>query len=362
MNMTAHTQKKPAEQHYAAELSRLQRADTAPVPPGWSMSAIAVEKFICGDGQLAVERKFVAEPGVVTRVILALCTQRGALLTGEPGTAKSWLSELLSAAISTDSTQIIQGGAVSHINQLLYSWNPLLLQQRGPCLDALVTTPLYRAMRDGKVLRFEEISRCPQPLQDAILSILSERMLVIPELPAGESTLYAKAGFNIIASANSVDEGLQRMSAALKRRLSFEHIRPIRHIDDEMDVILWETSKLMAANNIELTPDVELIAVLATIFHELRNGQTLDGRSTDRLAGASMSTAEAVSVAHAIYTHAYYYQQAQPDAQLLLHVLLGSALKDHPQDRRRLKHYVETEFVERKGQYWQALYQNRALI
>ncbi|WP_333609324.1 ATP-binding protein [Arsukibacterium sp.] len=362
MSNTANTQKKPAEQHYAAELYRLQQADNAPVPPGWRMSAVAVEKFICGDAQLSVERKFVAEPGVVTRIILALCTQRGALLTGEPGTAKSWLSELLSAAISADSTQVIQGGTVSHISQLLYSWNPLLLQQRGPCLAALVTTPLYRAMRDGKVLRFEEISRCPQTLQDAILSILSERMLVVPELPPTESTLYAKAGFNIIASANSVDEGVQRMSAALKRRLSFEHISPIRHIDDEMDVILWETNKLMAANNIELTPDAELIAVLATIFHELRNGQTLDGRSTDRLAGASMSTAEAVSVAHAIYTHAYYYQQTQPDAQLLLHVLLGSALKDHPQDRRRLKHYVETEFAERKGQYWQALYHNRALI
>lgn len=362
MMTTAKAQKRPAEQHYAAELQRLQQADTAPVPPGWFMSAVAVEKFINGDAELTIERKFVAEPGVVTRIILALCTQRGALLTGEPGTAKSWLSELLSAAISADSTQIIQGGAVSNINQLLYSWNPQLLQQRGPCVEALVTTPLYRAMRDGKILRFEEISRCPQPLQDAILSILSERMLVVPELPAAQSTLYAKAGFNIVASANSVDEGLQRMSAALKRRLSFEHIRPIRHIEDEMDVILWETSKLMAANNIDSTADAELIEVLATIFHELRNGQTLDGRSTDRLAGATMSTAEAVSVAHAIYTHAYYYQQTKPDAQLLLHVLLGSALKDHPQDRRRLKHYVETEFAERKGKYWQALYQYRSLI
>lgn len=362
MISTDKTQKKPAEQQYAAELRRLQQADNAPVPPGWSMSAVAVEKFINGDAELAIERKFVAEPGVVTRVILALCTQRGALLTGDPGTAKSWLSELLSAAICGDSTQIIQGGAVSQVSQLLYGWNPLLLQQRGPCIEALVSTPLYRAMRDGKILRFEEISRCPQPLQDAILSILSERILVVPELPAAQNTLYAKAGFNIIASANSVDEGLQRMSAALKRRLSFEHIRPIRHISDEMDVILWETSKLMAANDINLTADAELIEVLAIIFHELRNGQTLDGRSTDRLAGATMSTAEAVTVAHAIYTHAYYYQQTEPDAELLLHVLLGSALKDQPQDRRRLKHYVETEFAGRSGKYWQALYQQRALI
>lgn len=360
MNKTA--QKLSAEQRFAGELEKLQQQDKAPVPPGWTMSAIAVERFICGDSALGIERKFVAEQGVVTRIILSLCTQRGILLTGAPGTAKSWLSELLAAAISRDSTQVIQGGAISSISQLLYSWSPQLIQQKGPCLEALVSTPLYRAMRDGKILRFEEITRCPQPLQDAVLSILSERILVIPELPSAQSTCHAIAGFNIIATANSVDEGIQRMSSALKRRLSFEHIKPIRHLDDEAQVILQECNKLMAENQIKVEPAPELLYVLATIFHELRNGQTLDGRSTDRLAGATMSTAEAVSVAHAIYTHAYYYQQSRPDATQLLHVLLGSALKDQPEDRRRLKHYVETECADRQGEYWQTLYQQRHLI
>ncbi|HSG53372.1 MAG TPA: AAA family ATPase [Rheinheimera sp.] len=360
MNKTA--QKISAEQAYADELQKLQQQDSAPVPPGWAMSAVAVERFICGDTAQGISRKFVAEQGVVTRIILSLCTQRGILLTGAPGTAKSWLSELLAAAISHDSTQVIQGGAISSLSQLLYSWNPQLIQQQGPTLEALVSTPLYRAMRDGKILRFEEITRCPQPLQDAVLSILSERIMVIPELPAAQSTHFAMAGFNIVATANSVDEGIQRMSSALKRRLSFEHIKPIRHLDDEADVILQECNKLMAINDIKVEPAPELIQVLATIFHELRNGQTLDGRSTDRLAGATMSTAEAVSVAHAIYTHAYYYQQSHPDAALLLHVLLGSALKDNPEDRRRLKHYVETECADRTGDYWQTLYQQRHLI
>jgi MoxR-like ATPase len=355
-------QKLSAEQTYAAELEQLQMRDTAPVPPGWAMSAIAVERFICGHSELGISRKFVAEQGVITRVILSLCTQRGILLTGAPGTAKSWLSELLAAAISRDSTEVIQGGAVSSLNQLLYSWNPQLMQRQGPSMEALVSTPLYRAMRDGKILRFEEITRCPQPLQDAVLSILSERMLVIPELPAAESTHSAMAGFNIIATANSVDEGIQRMSSALKRRLSFEHIKPILHLDDEAEVILQQCNKLCMANQINVEQAPELIQVLATIFHELRNGQTLDGRSTDRLAGATMSTAEAVSVAHAIYTHAYYYQQSRPDAKLLLHVLLGSALKDQPEDRRRLKHYVETECADRQGEYWQTLYQQKHLI
>lgn len=354
-------QRAPAEQEYAAELDKLRRTDKDPVPPGWTMSPIAVERFVVGDESLGIARKFVAEPGVVRRVVISLCTSRGSLLIGEPGTAKSWLSELLAAAISADSTLTIQGGAISRPEQMLYEWNNTLRERLGPVPEALVPGPMYRGMREGKLVRFEEISRCPQPLQDAILSLLSDRMFVVPEM-GEKGALFAAEGFNVVATSNSVDEGVKKMSAALKRRLNFETIHPIRHLDDETGVVKREVERLNRHAGFDVAPSPEIMEVLVTIFHELRSGQSLDGRSTYRMAGAAMSTAEAVNVAHALSVHGWYYNHGKMDMKSLLHFIIGSALKDNPDDRRRLRHYFDTEVSRKKGKHWREAFEQRILI
>jgi len=284
------------------------------------------------------------------------------MLIGKPGTAKSWLSELLSTAISGNSVLTIQGGAITQVNQLLYSWNEALLKTQGPCKAALIPSPIYRGMEEGKLVRFEEIARCAPEIQDSILSIMSEREITIPELSGDDSLLYAKEGFNIIATSNSLDLGVYKMSAALKRRMNFETIQPIKNLNDEIDVILNESNKLIKSSGAEITSKPEIIEVLATIFHELRNGQTLNGRSTDRLASAVMSTAEAVSVAHAIGIYAYYYRDGEILPEDVVHFLVGASLKDNKEDRRRMLHYFETEVANKEGKLWQEILQQKQLL
>lgn len=355
-------QREPVEVTYAEELKTLAEADPGPVPPGWALSPRAVEKFVMGDEVLGIEPKFVADRAMVVRIIISLCTSRGCLLVGEPGTAKSWLSELLAAAISGTSTLTLQGGAISHIGQLLYSWNESILQSEGPCRKALVPSPLLRGMMEGRVVRFEEIARCPQTLQDALLSILSDRVAVIPELAGEDGIVLAREGFNVVATSNTVDTGVHRMSAALKRRMDFEEIRPIRSLSDEIAVVLREVTKANRRAGIDVVPDRAIVEVLVTMFHELRNGQTLDGRSTDRLAGAALSTAEAVSVVHAASLNAWYYSESEVTVEQLMQHLVGSALKDQPDDRRRLSHYFETTIASRKGGAWEQVWALRSLL
>ena len=355
-------QREPAEVTYREELDKLMSMDPGPMPPGWLMSPRGVEKFLLGDEKLGIERKFVADRAMVVRIIISLCTSRGCLLVGEPGTAKSWLSELLAAAISGNSTLTLQGGAISQVNQLLYSWNEALLRTEGPSRKALVPTPLLRGMMEGQLVRFEEIARCPQALQDAMLSVLSDRVVVIPELPGEDSVILAREGFNLVATSNSVDEGVHSMSAALKRRMDFEEIRPIWHLNDEIDVVLREVARANRRAGIDVALEQSVVEVLVTIFHELRNGQTLDGRSTDRLAGAALSTAEAVSVAHAASLNAWYYGGGAMTVEHMMHHVIGSALKDQPEDRRRLKHYFDTTVAPRKGEHWQQAWALRSLI
>ncbi len=107
---------------------------------------------------------------------------------------------------------------------------------KGPSLRALVPSPLYRAMREGQLVRFEEITRCPPEVQDALLSILSERLLMVPEL-ADANAVFAAPGFNLIATANTRDRGVNEMSAALKRRFSFETVFPIADYDEELALV-----------------------------------------------------------------------------------------------------------------------------
>ena len=192
--------------------------------------------------------------------------------------------------------------------------------------------------------------------------VLSDRVVVIPELAGDEGVILARHGFNVIATSNSIDEGVHAMSAALKRRMDFEEIRPIRQVDDEIDVVLREVRRANAAAGVTVAPDPAVIEVLVTLFHELRNGQTLDGRSTDRLAGSALSTAEAVAVAHAASLNAWYYGGGAMTVEHLMHHVIGSALKDQPEDRRRLRHYFETAVAQRTGEHWRQVWALRSLI
>src|SRR5687768_8735512 len=227
----------PAEVLYAEELKAIARADKDPRPPGWSLSPRAVRSFICGSDKPAVTRKFFGDDAMVERAIITLAGNRGLLLVGEPGTAKSMLSELLAAAISGASTNTIQGSAGLTEDQIKYAWNYALLLAEGPSQRALVPAPLYTGVREGKVVRFEEITRAPHEVQDSLLSVLSDKVLVVPELPGDEGVLLARPGFNIIGTANTRDRGVNEMSAALKRRFNFETVPPVEELDQEIKIV-----------------------------------------------------------------------------------------------------------------------------
>lgn len=352
-----HIQRLPAEQYFSDELKRLRAQDNWPKPPGWLMSPKGVETFVLGDEAQGIAPKFVAPTEIVTRIIISLATQRGAMLVGEPGTAKSWLSELICAAICGDSTLIIQGGAIETIQQLLYTWNSAILERKGPCMEALIPGPIYRGMEQGLLVRYEEIARSSPALQDALLSIMSERSITVPELSGEEGILYARDGFNLVATSNTTDVGVNEMSSALKRRMNFETIRPIKSVEDEIGVVSREAEKALLASGVDVKPDADIIQALVVIFHELRNGQSLDGRSTDRLASAVMSTAEAVSVAHAMGVYAYYYRDGTMLAEDFTDFLVGAAIKDNVADLKRMNHYFETEIAHKEGDVWRIIYQ-----
>ena len=280
------------------------------------------------------------------------------MLIGEPGTAKSYLSELLSAAVCSDSTLTIQGSAGTTEDAIKYSWNYALLLAEGPTERALVPAPLHRGMQAGALVRFEEITRCPLEIQDTLLSVLSDRVLVVPEREDEGRTLYARMGFNVVATANTRDRGVNEMSAALKRRFNFETVPPIDDVAREMELVERETSRLLARAGVTVSLPRDLTEVLVTTFHELRLSKTAEGKALEPLSTV-MSTAEAVSVGYAAGVHAYYYDGGRVGADHLVQSMLGTALKDSPEDVDKLRHYFNNVVKDRAGGAWRAYYDAR---
>ena len=355
----ADLQRPAAEVLYAEELARLtaQSADL-PRPPGWRLTPRAVLAFILGDEALGLTPKFVGRRAFLERCIVALATNRGLMLIGEPGTAKSYLSELLAAAISGDSTLTIQGSAGTTEDNIRYSWNYALLVSEGPSERSLVPAPLFLGMKLGQLVRFEEITRCPLEIQDVLLSVLSDRVMAIPELPEGQRSLFARAGFNIIATANTRDRGVNEMSAALKRRFSFETVAPIAEIAQELALVQRESDRHLSRAGVPVTLSEGITELLVTTFRELREGKTVDGKGIEPLS-AVLSTAEAVNTACAAGIHAYYYDSGDVKPEHLVQHLVGTVLKDNPDDLKKVQHYFEHVVKKRSGSLWSRFYDAR---
>jgi MoxR-like ATPase len=352
-------QRPAAEVLYGDELARLlQRDADRPRPRGWKLTPQSVVSFILGDERMQVSPKFVGARSFVERCVVALATNRGLMLIGEPGTAKTWLSELMAAAISGDSTLTIQGSAGTTEDAIKYSWNYALLLAEGPSERSLVPAPIYRGMQEGKVVRFEELTRCPLEMQDILLSILSDRVMAVPELQGEARSLFSKTGFNVIATANTRDRGINEMSAALKRRFNFETVLPISNLREEMSLVQRETNKLLTRAGIPIGLPPELTELLVTTFHELRTGQSAEGQALEQLTTA-MSTAEAISTGYAAGLHAWYYEQQPAQPYHLVQHLIGTALKDSVDDLKKLRHYFNHTVKGRSSAVWKAYYEAR---
>jgi MoxR-like ATPase len=347
----------PAEVRYADELAALAAQDSYPKPAGWHLSPRAVRSFLIGDAKLHVSRKFYGDDPLVDRAIVSLMSQQGLMLVGEPGTAKSLLSELLAAAISGTSALVVQGSAGTTEDHIRYGWNYALLLAEGPSERALVPSPVLNAMRSGRIVRFEEITRCPPEVQDGLISILSEKALALPELGADEMA-SAAPGFNVIATANLRDRGVHEMSTALKRRFNFETVHPIEDADFERELVLKQLGERLQPQGVTVSGERDVAEVLVRTFQDLRTGRTAEGASLNR-PDAVMSTAEAVNVMHAAALDAAYLDSGKLTTAHVARQLQGVVLKDSAEDGKRFRAYVDHIVKERAGRSgpWKEFYQ-----
>ena len=344
-----------AEQLFAQELEELKKQDSDKVPTNWKLSPQSVVTYLMG-GKLKngfeISPKYIGNRRLMEIAVATLTTDRALLLYGLPGTAKSWVSEHLSAAISGDSTLVVQGTAGTGEESIRYGWNYARLLAEGPSEKALVETPVMRAMKDGKIARIEELTRIGADVQDALITILSEKSLPVPEL---NTEVQAIRGFNIIATANNRDKGVNELSSALKRRFNTVILPVPDSMEEEIDIVKRRVESFEKTMELPAEkPALQEIKRIVTIFRELRNGVTTDGKTKIKIPSGTLSTAEAISVVNSGLTMAAYFGDGQLKANDLASSIIGAIIKDPVQDKLIWREYLETVVKPRED--WKDIY------
>ena len=344
-----------AEQTYAAELAAIAADDDRPRPPHWRMSPRAVVTYLVGgtlsDGS-TVAPKYVGSRRLMEVAVATLATDRALLLLGVPGTAKSWVSEHLAAAISGDSTLLVQGTSGTAEESIRYGWNYARLLAEGPSDAALVPSPVLVAMREGSIARIEELTRIPSDVQDALITVLSEKSLPVPELGR---EVQALRGFNVIATANDRDKGVNELSSALRRRFNTV-VLPLPHnAEDEVAIVSSRVDELARSLALpELPTAVDEIRRVVTVFRELRSGVTEDGRTRVKSVSGTLSTAEAISVVTSGIALSAHFGDGWLRPADVAAGILGAVVKDPVADQVAWSEYLEVVVRERAG--WSEFY------
>ncbi|MCD0448675.1 AAA family ATPase [Actinocorallia sp. API 0066] len=346
-----------AEQEYAAELGRLAELDDRPRPPGWKLSPWAVTEYLLG-GELSdgtvITPKYIGPRRLIEVAVATLATDRALLLLGVPGTAKTWVSEHLAAAISGDSTLLVQGTAGTPEEAVRYGWNYARLLAEGPSPQALVESPVMRAMRRGAVARVEELTRVPSDVQDALITVLSEKTLPVPEL---NTEVQAVRGFTVIATANDRDRGVNELSSALRRRFNTVVLPVPASADDEVEIVSQRVAQLGRALELpEPTTGLAEIRRVVTVFRELRAGLTEDGRTKVKTPSGTLSTAEAISVITGGIALATHFGDGVLHPADVAGGIHGAVVQDPVSDRVIWQEYLETVVRERPdwGDFYRA--------
>jgi MoxR-like ATPase len=344
-----------AEQEFGAELAALAVIDNRQRPPHWRLSPWAVKTYLLGgtlENGVVITPKYIGSERLIEIAVATLATDRALLLYGLPGTAKSWVSEHLAAAISGRSTLLIQGTAGTDESALRYGWNYARLLAEGPSRAALVESPMLKAMEEGSICRVEELTRISGEVQDTLITILSEKTLPIPEL---NSQVQAAKGFNVIATANNRDKGVNDLSSALVRRFNTVILPVPDSLDDEVKIVRQRTEQLGRALELPAEkPALEELRRVVTILRELRNGVTEDGKTKVKSPSGTLSTAEAISVVTGGMALSAFYGDGTLRAADVIAGLIGAVVQDPVQDQLVWQEYVETVIKERED--WKDLY------
>ena len=163
----------------------------------------------------------------------------------------------------------IQGSPDLTVEDLLGDIDPIKALKFGPLsLEAFTPGKIFKA--NNGVLFFDELNRCPEKLQNALLQVLEEGKATI-----GSYDVDFDVNLIFISTMNPEDTSTEKLSDVLLDRFDVIYMDYPESIDIEKKIVMMKGKKLANVND-------ELLNLMVYFIRLLRNDEKLEKKPSVR--------------------------------------------------------------------------------
>ncbi len=168
----------------------------------------------------------------------ALLMERNVLIVGAPGIGKTTMAKNVSRLLDKDNFVRIQGSPDLTVEDLFGDIDPVKALKFGPqSMEAFSKGKIFKANKG--ILFFDELNRCPEKLQNALLQVLEERKITL-----GTYTLEFDVDFIFIATMNPEDSSTERLSDVLLDRFDVIYMGYPEDVEIESKIVDMKSKRL----------------------------------------------------------------------------------------------------------------------
>lgn len=216
----------------------------------------------------------------------ALLSDRHILIIGPPGIGKTTLAKSIAHLLGEDAPFVrVQGSPDLTVEDLLGDIDPIKALKFGPLsTEAFTKGKIFKA--DKGVLFFDELNRCPEKLQNALLQVLEEGKATI-----GSYEVDFDLDFVFIGTMNPEDSSTEKLSDVLLDRFDMVHMDYPESTAIEADILKEQGKQLCGM------PD-KLTEMIVYFIRLLRNSDKLEKKPSVRATLGLYERAQANALLH----------------------------------------------------------------
>jgi magnesium chelatase subunit I len=164
----------------------------------------------------------------------------------------------------------IQGSPDLTAEDLLGDIDPIKAMKYGPLsIEAFTPGKIFKANKG--ILFFDEINRCPEKLQNALLQVLEEGKVTL-----GSYSFELPADFILIATMNPEDSSTEKLSDVFVDRFDFIYVNYPETIEIEKDIVNLRKTDMNV-----IFPQ-KLFDFVVSFIHDLRQNKDIEKKPSIR--------------------------------------------------------------------------------